>query len=123
MRFRWRVHSGDRALMLRAHASLIGVEQYRIRRRRWLLAGGTLLMGFALIALFIVRGLEIHRLRSELLQLETEKAKILQEIEAMSAQLKAQNDLKLIEYLARKELGMVKPGEEVYIIVEDGEER
>lgn len=109
--------------MLRAPASLMGVEQYHMRRRRWLLAGVTLLMGFAFIALFIVRGLEIHRLRSELLQLETEKAKILREIETMSARLKAQNDLKLIEYLARKELGMVKPGEEVYIIVEDREER
>jgi cell division protein FtsB len=110
--------------MLPAHTNLIGVEQDRLRRRRWLLAGGTLLMGCAFIALFVVRGLEIHRLRSELLQLETERAKILQEIEALSARLKeAQNDLKLIEYLARKELGMVKPGEEVYIIVEDREER
>ncbi len=109
--------------MVRAHTNLIGVEQGRMRRRRWLLAGVTLLMGFAFIALFVVRGLEIHRLRSELLQLETEKAKILREIETLSTRLKTQNDLKLIEYLARKELGMAKPGEEVYIIIEDEEER
>lgn len=109
--------------MLRAHTNLIGVGQCRMRRRRWLLAGVTLLMGFAFIALFVVRGLEIHRLRSELVQLETEKAKIRREIEALATRLKAQYDLKLIEYLARKELGMAKPGEEVYIIIEDEGER
>jgi len=90
--------------------------------RRFLLVVLTLI-GVALITLFASRALEVQRLQAELVQLETEKAKIRQEIEALSARLKAQNDLKLIEYLARKELGMVKPGEEVYIIVEDREER
>jgi cell division protein FtsB len=91
-------------------------------KRRWLLTALAVL-GAAFIALFIVRGLDIYRLRSELLQLESEKAKILQEIDVLLARLKAKDDLKLLEYLARKELGMVKPGEEVYIIIEDGEER
>jgi hypothetical protein len=63
-----------------------------------------------------------HRLRAELVQLEAEKAKIHEEIERLSARLNEKDNLKLVEYLARKELGMVKPGEEIYILIEDGED-
>jgi cell division protein FtsB len=79
-----------------------------------------LLIG-ALIGVFTWRTLEIRHLRRELRQLESEKAQIQKEIESLSERLRAISDLKLVEYFARKELGMVKPGEELYILIEDGE--
>jgi cell division protein FtsB len=75
----------------------------------------------ALIGVFTWRTLEIRHLRRELRQLESEKALIHKEIESLSERLQAISDLKLVEYFARKELGMVKPGEELYILIEDGE--
>lgn len=98
-----------------AHMILSGVY-----RRRWALVGMVVLLG-VLIGLFVSRALEIRHLRQELIQLEAEKAKIQREIERLSARLKEKDNLTLIEYLARKELGMVKPGEEIYILIEDGE--
>ncbi len=80
-----------------------------------------LLIG-ALIWVFTSRTLEIRHLRRELRQLESEKAQIQKEIESLSERLRAIHDLKLVEYFARKELGMVKPGEELYILIEDGEQ-
>lgn len=88
--------------------------------RRWVLLGIVILIG-ALAGLFVSRAVEIRQLQQELVQLEAEKAKIQKEIERLSAQLSATDNLQLIEYLARKELGMVKPGEEIYILIEDGE--
>lgn len=87
-------------------------------RKRWVLL---LVLVGALFGLFVTRALEIRRLRHELVQLDAEKAKIQKEIAALSAQLNEKENFKLIEYLARKELGMVKPGEEIYILIEDGE--
>jgi cell division protein FtsB len=91
----------------------------RVSGRRWVLLGA-LVLGAS--GLFVSRAVEIHRLRAELVQLEAEKAKIHEEIERLSARLNEKDDLKLVEYLARKELGMVKPGEEIYILIEDGED-
>ncbi|MCL6642102.1 MAG: septum formation initiator family protein [Candidatus Bipolaricaulota bacterium] len=93
----------------------------KVSGRRWVLLGA-LVIGAMLVGLFLSRALEIHRLRTELVQLEAEKAKIRKEIERLSARLNEKDNLKLIEYLARKELGMVKPGEEIYILIEDGED-
>ncbi|MCX8103502.1 MAG: septum formation initiator family protein [Candidatus Bipolaricaulota bacterium] len=88
--------------------------------KRWGLV--LILIGVAIIlGVFISRVLTIRHLRAELIRLEAEKAKIQQEIERLSARLREKDNLKLIEYLARKELGMGKPGEEIYIIIEDGE--
>ncbi len=93
----------------------------KISGRRWVLLGA-LVLGAIVGGLLGSRALEIHRLRAELVQLEAEKAKIQQEIERLSARLNEKENLNLIEYLARKELGMVKPGEEMYILIEDGED-
>lgn len=98
-----------------------GFERLLVYRRRWVLVGIVVLVG-ALVGLFVSRALEIRHLQQELVRLEAEKAKIQGEIERLSARLKERDNLKLIEYLARKELGMVKPGEEIYILIEDGEE-
>lgn len=98
-----------------------GLERLSVYGRRWVFVGIIVLVG-ALVGLFVSRALEIRHLQHELVQLEAEKAKIQREIERLSAQLSDRENLKLIEYLARKELGMVKPGEQIYILIEDGEE-
>lgn len=89
-----------------------------VPRRHWVLMGMVVLVG-VVIGLFVSRALEIRHLKQELIQLAVEKAKIQREIERLSAQLSNRDNLKLIEYLARKELGMVKPGEEIYILIEE----
>jgi len=76
----------------------------------------------ALIGVFAWRTMEIRHLQRELRRLESEKAQIHREIESLSQRLQDIHDLKLVEYFARKELGMVKPGEELYILIEDGED-
>ncbi len=88
--------------------------------KRWRLVLILILVGL-ILGIFISRVLTIRHLRAELAQLAGEKAKIQKEIERLSARLREKDNLQLIEYLARKELGMVKPGEELYIIIEDGE--
>lgn len=88
--------------------------------KRWRLILIFIVVGL-LLGLFVSRVLTIRRLQAELAQLEAEKAKIYKEIERLSARLAERENLTLIEYLARKELGMVKPGEELYILVQDGE--
>jgi|YNPNPStandDraft_1061719.scaffolds.fasta_scaffold52318_2 cell division protein FtsL len=98
-----------------------GRERLSEHRRRWVLVGVVVFVG-VLAGLFLSRALEIRHLQQELIQLEAEKAKIQKEIERLSAQLSDKGNLKLVEYLARKELGMVKPGEQIYILIEDGEE-
>ena len=86
----------------------------------WRLALIFIVIGI-ILGLLLSRALTIGHLQRELIRLEAEKSKIRQEIERLSARLAERENLKLIEYLARKELGMVKPGEELYILIEDGE--
>lgn len=88
--------------------------------KRWRLALVFIVVGI-ILGLLISRALTIRYLRAELIRLEAEKAKIQKEIERLSARLAERENLKLLEYLARKELGMVKPGEELYILIEDGD--
>lgn len=108
--------------MFEARVASLKAERVRSNVRRALLVGAGLL-ALTVLTLFVARGLEIRRLRAEHLQLEAEKAKIRRDIDSLQAQLQKNSDLKLIEYLARKELGLVKPGEEVYLLVEEEEER
>lgn len=88
--------------------------------KRWRLVL-VLIVVAIILGLLISRAITIWHLRAELAQLEAEKAKIQQEIERLSARLREKDNLKFIEYLARQELGMVKPGEELYILIEEGE--
>lgn len=88
--------------------------------KRWRLALVFIVVGI-ILGLLISRALTIRYLQAELIRLEAEKAKIQKEIERLSARLAERENLKLLEYLARKELGMVKPGEELYILIEDGD--
>ncbi len=91
------------------------------RRVRLALVVGIAMLLVWLAASFAGREMEIRQLRDELTRLDLEKAKILGELKDLQAQLDKRDDLKLLEYLARKELGMTKPGEEVYIIITEEE--
>jgi cell division protein FtsB len=108
--------------MISSFRSLERAERWQ-RRLRLVLKLGLVLWVLWIAASFLGRELEIRQLRDELSRLDLQKAKILKEIEELQTRLQNRDDLKLLEYLARKELGMVKPGEEVYFIIESDEER
>lgn len=69
--------------------------------------------------LFLARTWSIGRLKAELKRLDLQREELLQERVALEELLLKRFDPEYIEYLARKELGLIKPGEEKYIIVED----
>ncbi len=83
---------------------------------------GVLLLAGALSAAFIVRALTIAHLQAELRALYQQEEALLQERAELEALLAKRNDPDYIEYLARKELGLIKPGEEKYIIIDIDEE-
>lgn len=74
---------------------------------------------FSIAYLFYARARMIGEMRLELKRIEQQKQVIIKEQERLRALLAKKDDLKYIEYLARKELGLIKPGEEKYIIIED----
>lgn len=108
--------------MISSFRSLERTERWQ-RRVRVFLRVGILLWVLWIAASFLGRELEIRRLRAELAQLDLQRAKVLREIEELQIRLQHKDDLRLLEYLARKELGMAKPGEEVYLIIESDEEQ
>ncbi|SJZ73887.1 FtsB family cell division protein [Selenihalanaerobacter shriftii] len=56
-----------------------------------------------------------HRLRG----LETEAKKLNREVSILNRKLDRVNSNEFIEEIARKDLGLVKPGETLYIIIEE----
>lgn len=72
----------------------------------------------AVTALFYVRSRAIAQLEAEIRKVQVEQEKWIEE----NAQLKElwgrKDDLGYLEYLARRELGLIRPGEEKYILVE-----
>lgn len=58
------------------------------------------------------QGWELDRLRRQMSAAKTEEARLRREIEQL------QSDNEYIEMMIRKNLGMIKPGEERYIIIE-----
>lgn len=94
-------------------------RQTRIRRITTLIGVFIVLAVVFLIAyLFYARARAINEMRAELVRIEQQKQVIIKEQERLRALLAKKDDLKYIEYLARKELGLIKPGEEKYIIEE-----
>jgi cell division protein FtsB len=97
-----------------------------ILNRRWravqlktrLVAIAVLLLILAIAALFIVRAVAIAHLRAEVRAIQTQQAQMVQEIADLKALLSQENDPSTLEYLARLKLGMVKPGEVKYLLVE-----
>ncbi len=85
------------------------------RRARVLLA---LIVVLALFMLFYLRGRAIASLHEELRKLQAQQEQILEDIEDLKALLARKDDLFYLEYLARRELGLIKPNEEKYILIE-----
>jgi len=86
-------------------------------RSRLIIITVLLLIG-ATAALFIVRAVAIGHRRVEVDALQAQQAQITQEIADLKALLAKENDPATMEYLARLKLGMVKPGETQYLLVE-----
>jgi len=84
--------------------------------KRLLLFFGLGLFGL-LSFLYIDRFLEIRHLHAEIARINQEERAALSIQNDLRDRLAHRNDPATIEYLARKELGLVKPGEEKVIFV------
>lgn len=74
---------------------------------------GTIALGWV----FYEKQTEINSYRQDVTSLEAKQDLVNQEIESFQRLLSLKDDNEYIEYLARKELGLIYPGEEKYIIV------
>lgn len=74
----------------------------------------------ALGVLFTLRGQAIVSLQRELHQLQIQQEELIEENGYLRGLLARKDDLGYLEYLARRELGLIKPGEEKYILIEGG---
>lgn len=69
--------------------------------------------------LFVSRAVAIKRLEAELRRLDVREQHLLQERLELERRFAKRFDNRYMEYLARKLLGLIKPGEEKYIIIEE----
>jgi len=97
-------------------------RERRPKAVRWTVALLVIVLALGLSALFYLRERGIAALREELQRVEHQKEQLLQENERLRVLLARKDDLDYIEYLARKELGLILPGEEKYILIEGGQE-
>ncbi len=80
----------------------------------------------AILALGVFFGLREHsiaQLHDEIDAVREEQAQVEATIEGLQARLQRRDDLDYIEYLARKELGLIRPGEEKYILIDESPQR
>lgn len=76
----------------------------------------TLILGIGY--LFLARQWAIKKLQAELERLDQEEDLLQEERVTLEELLAKRFDPEYLEYLARKELGLIKRGEEKYIVVE-----
>lgn len=81
--------------------------------------GGFILLVLGVIYLFVSRAVAIKRMEAELVRLARLEKELLQERRALEGLYAKRFDSEYMEYLARKELGLISPGEEKYIIIEE----
>jgi len=99
----------------------ISIQKKRIHKKVLMLI---VIIG-ALVFLFVNKNFqtlinlrkEIARLKQKLVGLEEENRRLKEELEAVK------NDPEYMESLARKELGLIKPGETKYKFIESAEEK
>jgi cell division protein FtsB len=72
-----------------------------------------------LLALFLTRDAAIRQLRQELVSLRDQQRQAALEQDDLRQQLSASSEADVIEEQARERLGLVKPGEEKVIFVEE----
>lgn len=89
------------------------------RGRRWIAVAVVALVVSLVLGTFLSRGIGILRLRHDFarLQRETVEATALQK--RLRSELASASTAKVLEDKAREELGLVKPGEEKVIFVEE----
>lgn len=87
--------------------------------RRLVLAVIVVAVACLVLIVFVGRQLEIGRRRHRLLGLERAQAEASMEQDALRQRLALADDLETIEMLARERLGLVMPGEEKVIFVEE----
>jgi cell division protein FtsB len=93
-----------------------------LRRKAVVLFGVIVIIALVLGALFGDRGIlhlaekrrRAHALEMEIARLEGENARLARDIEAL------RRDPRAVESIAREALGLVKPGETVFLLQEDG---
>lgn len=67
---------------------------------------------------FYLRGQAIAEVQAELQAIREHQERIVDDNEELRVLLGRRDDPEFIEYLARRELGLILPGEEKYILVE-----
>lgn len=73
-----------------------------------------------MLALGVFFGLREHsiaQLHDEIGAVRDERTQVEATIDERQTRLERRDDLDYIEYLARKELGLIRPGEEKYILI------
>ncbi|OGF53833.1 MAG: hypothetical protein A2Z21_06960 [Candidatus Fraserbacteria bacterium RBG_16_55_9] len=87
-------------------------------RRTLILA--LLIAVLALSAIFSLRGHAIADLKRALKKVQAQQEKLIEEDRHLKENFARKDDLRYIEYLARRELGLLRAGEEKYILMERG---
>ncbi|MFQ5794712.1 MAG: septum formation initiator family protein [Candidatus Bipolaricaulia bacterium] len=95
----------------------------REQRRQRILTGIALAIALVIVfsigAVFYSRFQAIATKRAQLRRIEAERELLIERNQQLRDTLEQVNELDYIEYLARKELGFVRDGEEKYIILEE----
>ena len=87
--------------------------------RRLVFAIGIFVAAGLLLFLFLGRHFQIRKLRLDLASLDTAHATALEDQDALRDRLASADDAGTIEALARERLGLVMPGEEKVIFLEE----
>jgi cell division protein FtsB len=76
-------------------------------------------VGIASVAFaFYSRAHEVVSYQSEIRKIEAQKIHVSQEIDNLKSLLARKDDKEYLKVLARRQLGLIMPGEEKYIIIE-----
>lgn len=87
----------------------------RAQRRLRIVALATAIL--ALGAFFGLREHSIAQLHGDINAVRAERTQVESTIADLETRLDRRDDLDYIEYLARKELGLIRPGEEKYFLI------
>jgi cell division protein FtsB len=88
---------------------------------RWVLVVAIALGTIGLGYVFYEKAIELQDLQHEFGKIQNRQVVVLSEIENLQALFERKDDLNYIEYLARRELGLIYPDEVKYIIVGEDE--
>ncbi|MCD4750417.1 MAG: septum formation initiator family protein [Thermoanaerobaculales bacterium] len=91
-----------------------------MKRLYLVLAVGAALVALGVLSSVVTQGFsEVASTQAELRQLEQERAQLERHIDQLAATIKAvKSDPKAVESIARYELGWIRPGEKVIVLVE-----